>query len=67
MTPAKPAHPLTYFAAVLSQMTATLKDFDMHETAALLEQARARIDDQLAKNPEKVLEGTRMSRREDRL
>jgi hypothetical protein len=51
MTPSKPAHPLSYFATVLSQMTATLKDFDMHRTAALLEQAQAEIEEQVAKDP----------------
>ena len=67
MTPVKPAHPLAYFAAVLSQMTATLKDFDMQETAALLEQARSDIEEELAKNPEKaVLEEPKNSRREGR-
>lgn len=55
MTPAKPVHPLSYFAEVLSQMTATLKDFDMPGTAALLEQAKAAIEDELAKDPEKTV------------
>jgi hypothetical protein len=55
MTPAKPAHPLSYFAVVLSQMTVTLKDFDMQETAALLEQAKTDIEDVLAKDPEKAV------------
>jgi hypothetical protein len=65
MTPAKPAHPLSYFAVVLSQMTATLKDFDMLQTAALLERAKADIEEELARNPEKaVSEAGRMSRRE---
>jgi len=68
MTPAKPAHPLSYFAVVLSQMTATLKDFDMPATAALLEQAKADIEEELAKDPEKaVSEVGRMSPREGRL
>jgi hypothetical protein len=51
MTPAKPAHPLSYFAVVLSQMTATLKDFDMPATAALLERAKADIEEELARGP----------------
>jgi hypothetical protein len=63
MTPSKPAHPLSYFATVLSQMTATLKDFDMHGTAALLEQAKAEIEDQLAKDPSG---GRKVSGREGR-
>ena len=67
MTPAKPAHPLSYFAAVLSQMTATLKDFDMPATAALLEKAKTDIEEVLAKDPEKaVSEVGKMSRREGR-
>ena len=44
MTVAKRAHPLSYFAEVLSQMTDTLKDFDMRETATLLERAKADIE-----------------------
>jgi len=54
MTTAKPAHPLSYFAVVLSQMTATLKDFDMPATAALLERAKTDIEEELARDPEKV-------------
>lgn len=65
MMTAKPAHPLSYFAAVLSQMTATLKDFDMPATAALLEQAKADIEEELAKDPDKaVSEMEKVSRRE---
>ena len=55
MTPTKPAHPLSYFAVVLSQMTATLKDFDMPTTAALLERAKADIEEELARHPEKAV------------
>ena len=67
MTTAKPAHPLSYFAVVLSQMTATLKDFDMPATAALLEKAKTDIEEELAKDPEKaVLEVDKVSRRENR-
>lgn len=54
MMSAKPAHPLSYFAVVLSQMTTTLKDFDMPATAALLERAKADIEDELARDPEKA-------------
>jgi hypothetical protein len=68
MTPAKPAHPLSYFATVLSQMTVTLKDFEMNGTAALLEQAKADIERELAKDPEKTVSGRRkMSAREGRI
>ena len=67
MKTAKPAHPLSYFAVVLSQMTASLKDFDMPATAALLERARADIEEELARNPEKAgLEGGSGPRRESR-
>ena len=67
MTPSKPAHPLSYFAVVLSQMTATLKDFDMPATAALLERAKADIEEELARDPEKaVSEAGKGSRREAR-
>ena len=62
MTATKTAHPLSYFAEVLSQMTDTLKDFDMQETAALLERARSDIEQELAKNPDKtIVEGGRKS------
>jgi hypothetical protein len=65
MIPTKSAHPLSYFAVVLSQMTVTLKDFDMQGTAALLEQAKADIEEELAKDPEKaVSEIGKRSRRE---
>jgi hypothetical protein len=68
MTQAKAAHPLSYFATVLSQMTVTLRDFEMNGTAALLEQAKADIERELAKNPEKgVSERRRMSTREGRI
>jgi hypothetical protein len=67
MTPCKPAHPLSYFAAVLCQMTATLKDFDMKGTAALLEQAKAEIEDELTKHPEKTVAKTEQFSRSDRL
>jgi hypothetical protein len=68
MTPAKPAHPLSYFATVLSQMTVTLKDFEMNGTAALLEQAKADIERELAQNPDKgVSERRKVSPREGRI
>jgi len=68
MTPSKPAHPLSYFAVVLAQMTTTLKDFEMPATAALLEQAKADIEEELAKNPEKAVpEVVKVSRREGRM
>ena len=64
---AKPAHPLSYFAVVLSQMTSTLKDFDMPATAALLERAKADIEEELARDPDKsVVDEGRRARRENR-
>ena len=64
---AKPAHPLSYFAVVLSQMTTTLKDFDMPATAALLERAKAEIEEELARDPNKAgVQEERKSRRENR-
>jgi len=67
MTVAKRAHPLSYFAEVLSQMTDTLKDFDMRETATLLERAKADIERELLKNPEKAVAGeAKISVREHR-
>jgi hypothetical protein len=67
MMSAKPAHPLNYFAVVLSQMTDTLKDFDMPATAALLERAKADIEEELARDPEKAgLEAGNGSRHESR-
>jgi hypothetical protein len=67
MMTAKPAHPLSYFAVVLSQMTATLKDFDMPATAALLERAKTDIEEQLARDPDLTgSEAGKVSRRESR-
>ena len=64
---AKPAHPLSYFAVVLAQMTSTLKDFDMPATAALLERAKADIEEELARDPDKAgVEEERTARRENR-
>jgi len=66
MMTAKPAHPLSYFATVLSQMTATLRDFDMAATAALLEQAKSDIEKELARNPEKSASGRGKTARRER-
>jgi len=67
MTAVKTEHPLSYFAKILSQMTGTLRDFDMQETAALLEQAKSDIEQELTKHPEKaVAEEKRNSVREGR-
>ena len=65
MITAKTTHPLSYFAVVLSHMTGALRDFDMPETAALLERAKSDIEQELAKDPEKaVSEIGKASRRE---
>ena len=67
MTATKTMHPLSYFAEVLAQMTGTLKDFDMQETAALLERAKSDIERELARDPEKsVAEEARRSARKHR-
>jgi len=67
MIATKPAHPLSYFAVVLSQMQDALKDFNMPATAALLERAKADIEEELARDPQKAGAGVgNGSRRESR-
>jgi len=46
-------HPLKYIAEALSQMSATLRDFGMSESADLLEKAKADINQKLAEKPRK--------------
>jgi hypothetical protein len=53
MTTATSAHPLKYIAEALSQMAATLRDFGMPESAELIEQAKADINEKLAEKPRK--------------
>ena len=45
-------HPLRYVAATLGQMAQMLRDFDMPDSALLLEKAKADIEKQLAVNPQ---------------
>jgi len=67
MTAERTTHALSYFAVLLSDMTSTLRDFEMHDTAALLEQAKSNIEQVLAKDPEKPIAGeARKSVREAR-
>jgi hypothetical protein len=68
MIEARPAHPLKYFATVLSQMTATLRDFNMYDTAALLEQAKADIEHKLGNDSATISpENQDMHKRDGRL
>jgi hypothetical protein len=53
MTPFTTLHPLKYIAETLSQMAATLRDFEMPESAELLDKAKADIDSKLAEKPKK--------------
>jgi hypothetical protein len=46
-------HPLTYIAETLSQMAKTLRDFEMQESAELLEQAKSDIDNKLTQKQRK--------------
>jgi len=51
MKAAPTLHPLRYVAATLGQMAQMLRDFDMADSAVLLEKAKADIEKQLAANP----------------
>jgi hypothetical protein len=53
MTVLSSSHPLKYIAEALSQMAATLRDFEMAESAALLEKANADIRQKLVEKPRK--------------
>jgi hypothetical protein len=53
MTPFTTLHPLKYIAETLSQMAATLRDFEMPESAELLDKAKSDIDRKLAERPKK--------------
>ena len=44
-------HPLKYIAAALVQMASMLRDFDMPDSAQLLEQVRADIEARVADTP----------------
>jgi len=43
-------HPLKYIAEALSQMATTLRDFEMQDSAQLLDKAKSDIDRKLADN-----------------
>jgi hypothetical protein len=45
-------HPLQYIAATLGQMAAMLRDFDMPDSAQLLEKVKSDIELKLAADPE---------------
>jgi hypothetical protein len=53
MTAFSSLHPLKYIAEALSQMATTLRDFEMSESADLLEKAKADINKKLAEKPRK--------------
>jgi hypothetical protein len=53
MTVFSSPHPLKYIAEALSQMAATLRDFEMLESAELLEKAQADINQKLVEKPRK--------------
>jgi hypothetical protein len=46
-------HPLKYLADALSQIAATLRDFELNETAELLDRAQSDITHRLAQNTDK--------------
>jgi hypothetical protein len=43
-------HPLKYIAETLSQMARALRDFEMQDSAQLLEKAKSDIDSKLSKS-----------------
>jgi len=53
MTTFPSLHPLKYIAEALSQMATTLRDFEMQESANLLEKAKSDIDNKLTENMRK--------------
>jgi hypothetical protein len=48
MTTFTSLHPLKYIAEALAQMATTLRDFEMQESAQLLDKAKSDIDEKLA-------------------
>jgi len=52
MKPAPTLHPLRYVAATLGQMAQMLRDFDMPDSALLLEKVKDDIEKRLIANPE---------------
>jgi hypothetical protein len=53
MTTFTTLHPLRYIAEALAQMATTLRDFEMQESAQLLDKARSEIDHKLSERPKK--------------
>ena len=53
MTTFSSLHPLKYIAEALSQMATTLRDFEMQESAQLLEKAKSDIDNKLTETQRK--------------
>jgi hypothetical protein len=53
MTTFSSLHPLKYIAEALSQMASTLRDFEMQESAQLLDKAKSDIDRKLGEKPKK--------------
>jgi hypothetical protein len=47
MTTFSTLHPLKYIAEALAQMATTLRDFEMLESAQLLDKAKSDIDEKL--------------------
>jgi hypothetical protein len=46
-------HPLKYIAEALAQMATTLRDFEMQESAQLLDKAKSDIDTKLGEKPKR--------------
>ncbi|HEX3483654.1 MAG TPA: hypothetical protein VHT51_01250 [Micropepsaceae bacterium] len=53
MTTFTTLHPLKYIAEALAQMATTLRDFEMQESAQLLDKAKSEIDHKLSERPKK--------------
>ena len=53
MNDATTVHPLKYIAEALGQMATTLRDFEMQDSASLLDKAKSDIDLKLAEKGKK--------------
>jgi hypothetical protein len=53
MTTFSSLHPLKYIAEALAQMATTLRDFEMQESAQLLDKAKSDIDSKLGEKPKR--------------
>ena len=53
MNDATTLHPLKYIAEALGQMATTLRDFEMQDSALLLDKAKSDIDSKLAEKGKK--------------